>query len=97
MKRTVDVSILGQKFRIRSDESDEYVENVAKYVDSKVREASHGKSGASIQMVLLAAMNIADDLFRSRRDSDKKIKLVEDRVSNMVELLEEEENSANTA
>jgi cell division protein ZapA len=90
MKRTVDVSILGQKFRIKSEESEDYVENVARYVDSKVKEATVGKTSASIQMVLLAAMNIADDLFRNKRESEKKIKTVEERISNMIELIEEE-------
>ena len=89
MKRTFDISILGQKFRVRSDQGDEYVENVAKYVDDKVKEIANERSGASLQMVLLAAMNIADDLFRSRMDMDKKIKIVEEKVSNMIELIDD--------
>ena len=91
MKRTVEVSMLGQKFRIRSEENDDYINNVARYVEGKVREAMQGRSGASIQIVLLAAMNIADDLFQSRRKLEEKTKLVEEKVSNVINLIKEKE------
>jgi cell division protein ZapA len=67
VKQSVQVQIAGQTLAIRSDEGPEYVQALADFVDAQVRELTTGRKTTSPQRVaLLAAMQIADELFREK-------------------------------
>ena len=40
--KAVDVSILGQTYRVKGEADDAYVKDVARYVDGKMREVNDG-------------------------------------------------------
>lgn len=88
-KRTVEVSIMGQKFLVRSDSDENYVERVAEFVNSKVAEiTSKSKSIPSLNVIILAAMNIADDFIRSRDHRKDALTGVEKKLQGMIELID---------
>jgi cell division protein ZapA len=59
------VEIRGQRYPIRSELDARYVNVLATYVDEKIRVASESTpSGDSVRLAVLAALNIADELFR---------------------------------
>ncbi len=61
----VSVEIRGQRYPIRSSLDPQYVNGLAVYVDEKMRAASESTpSGDSLRLAVLAALNIADELFR---------------------------------
>ena len=61
----VSVEIRGQRYPIRSDLDAKYVNGLATYVDEKIRAASEtSPSGDSLRLAVIAALNIADELFR---------------------------------
>jgi len=63
--RVVPVEIHGQRYPIRSTLDATYVNVLASYVDEKMRAASESTpSGDSLRLAVLAALNIADELFR---------------------------------
>ena len=63
--QVVSVEIRGQRYPIRSDLDANYVNGLATYVDEKMRAASESTpSGDSLRLAVLAALNIADELFR---------------------------------
>jgi len=66
--RTTSVMILGREYKIRTNESEEFVHAVAVFVDDMMNRIS-GKmmSGTTSQVAVLAALNIAEELFRERR------------------------------
>jgi len=67
--RTMTVHILGHEYRIRSNESGEFVREVALYVDDLMhRISSRMASGTTAQVAVLAALNIAEELFRERQN-----------------------------
>src|SRR5262245_8279721 len=67
--RATTVRILGHEYRIRSSESEEFVQEVAEYVDGVMKSiSSHMSSGTPATVAVLAALNIAEELFRERRD-----------------------------
>jgi cell division protein ZapA len=74
--RVVSVQIHGQRYPIRSALDQEYVARLAAYVDERIRLAGETTpSGDSLRLAVLAALNIADELFRCRemhrvRDGD---------------------------
>lgn len=63
--QVVSVEIRGQRYPIRSDLDATYVNGLATYVDEKIRAASEtSPSGDSLRLAVIAALNIADELFR---------------------------------
>jgi cell division protein ZapA len=61
----VSVEIRGQRYPIRSSLDATYVNGLASYVDEKMRAAAESTpSGDSLRLAVLAALNIADELFR---------------------------------
>jgi cell division protein ZapA len=61
----VSVEIRGQRYPIRSALEAAYVNDLAAYVDEKMQAAADSTpSGDSIRLAVLAALNIADELFR---------------------------------
>ena len=63
----IPVEIHGQRYPIRSTLDPEYVSRLASYVDQKIRAAADSTpSGDSVRLAVLAALNIADELFRCR-------------------------------
>lgn len=63
----VHVQIFGLTYTVRAGADPGYVEQLAAYVDEKMREVSRG-SGAvdSVRIAVLAALNIADECFRNK-------------------------------
>jgi cell division protein ZapA len=75
--RVIPVEILGQRYPIRSSLDAEYVGRLATYVDQKMRAAADSTpTGDSLRLAVIAALNIADELFRTRdasRDRDGQL------------------------
>ena len=63
----VSVEIRGHRYPISSALEATYVNGLASYVDEKMRAAAASTpSGDSLRLAVLAALNIADELFRCR-------------------------------
>lgn len=84
---TVDVEIFGETYPIKAGDDAAYITEIASFVDGKMREvAGSGKVVTTSKIAILAALNIADELFKCRRrpgtkrdDTDRRIqKLVQD-------------------
>lgn len=89
MKKTTEISIMGQKFMIRSESNDDYVQEVAVFVDEKINEVmSSTKSVASLNVAILAAMNIADEYLKFRRERVEKTSKAEKKIKDLIELVE---------
>ena len=64
--RIVTVEIHGQRYPIRSSLDSAYVADLAAYVDEKMRLAiKECPSGDTLKVAVLAALNIADEYFRT--------------------------------
>jgi cell division protein ZapA len=88
--RVVAVEILGQQYPIRSTLPESYVADLAAYVDEKIRSAADvTPTTDSVRLVVLAALNIADECFHALdADRDSRV-LVLDRVSRMERLIDD--------
>jgi cell division protein ZapA len=63
----ISVEINGQRYPIRSALDQEYVTRLASYVDEKMRAAADSApTSDSVRLAVLAALNLADELFRCR-------------------------------
>jgi cell division protein ZapA len=91
VKRSVGVEIAGQRYAIRTDADEAYVNALARYVDGKIAEAKRATRTVSThQVVILAALNIADELFREQRLRADLRSKIRERAQQALERLEEE-------
>jgi cell division protein ZapA len=67
MSSVVTVEIGGQRYPIRSVLDEQYVTELAAYVDQKMRAASDAAPASDmLGLAILVALNIADEYFRQR-------------------------------
>jgi cell division protein ZapA len=68
--RVVNVEIHGQRYAVRSELEPQYVGELASYVDEKMRQAARELASADpLRVAVVAALNIADDLYNARAES----------------------------
>lgn len=66
-QQSIKVEIHDQIYNIRSDGDNQYILDLAAYVDAKMREISSGTMTAdSLKVAILAALHIADEYFQLR-------------------------------
>jgi len=89
LKPVVEVNILEQKLLVKSQEGEEYVKRVADYLNSKIEEVKkNSKAVSTLNVALLAAMNIVDDYFETK---ERLVKL-EGRAKELSELIDKLED-----
>jgi cell division protein ZapA len=87
--RVVPVEIAGQRYPIRSSLDPEYVARLATYVDEKMRAAADtSPSGDSMRLAVIAALNVADELFRCRDASRARNGELAERTQELERLLD---------
>lgn len=87
--RVVTVEIQGQRYPVRSDLDAAYVADLASYVDGKMRLASRESTVAdSMRIAVIAALNIADELFRARDDASGGQEAFLDRAAELERILD---------
>lgn len=63
---------------------------VGRYVDQKMRQLTKGSSlASSTKVAILAALNIADELYEEKQKSSKLLRQVDERIRALTTLLEE--------
>ena len=88
---SVKVQIFGAEYRIRGDADPESIEEIAHYVDSKMGEVSAATSvSSSLKVAILAALNIAGELFREREDRNRLLAQVHERAEELKNSLDSE-------
>ena len=66
MKRKVDVTLLGERFSVRSDKDEGHLHALAAQVSRRFEELRrHAKSATTQQLAILLALNLADELAQS--------------------------------
>ena len=87
----VKVTIYGQEYTIKAPADASYIKYIAEYVDGKMREVQEELATPQVpaKVSILAAMNIADELFAEKRDRDQIKGDVESKVSSLIEIVEE--------
>jgi len=86
---SVEVYILGQKYTVKGDASEEYIMKLASYVDEKLKEVHSSIPNITpVKASILAALNIADELFKMKNDQEKMTKFIEDKANTLTALFD---------
>ncbi|HYM22995.1 MAG TPA: cell division protein ZapA [Vicinamibacterales bacterium] len=87
--QVVPVEIHGQRYSIRTTLAPEYVARLAAYVDEKMRAASDSAAPTdSLRLAVLAALNVADELFRCRDTAGARDGQLAERAGELERLLD---------
>jgi cell division protein ZapA len=75
-ERLVEIKVFGQTYTVKTDAEEGYIQEVAKYVNEKMDEVlKKTKSVSTLNVAILTALNIADDLLREK---EKRITLLQE-------------------
>lgn len=87
---TVNVEIFGSTYGVRSDSEPQHLEALATLVDQRMREVA-GQTVAveTSRIAILAALNIADDLFRERSRDAAEESPVAKKANGLLDQLED--------
>ena len=87
--RVIPVTIDGQLYPIRTGLEPEYVARLAAYVDEKMQAAGElAPNGDAVRLAVLAALNIADELFRCRDTHTARSGEIAERALELEQLLD---------
>ena len=79
---SVKVNIFGTEYPVKGDADPDYIEEVAAYVDAKMKEVARSLTvKSSTKVAVLAALNITDELFQARSSADTHDRDLEERLS----------------
>jgi cell division protein ZapA len=86
----VPVQIFGQRYPIRSALDPKYVQELASYVDERMRAAAdQSPAGDSLRLAVLAALNIADEAFRILDAEDGRPASLSARLAGIERIIDE--------
>ena len=89
MTKGIEVDVYGQKLALRPIEDESYVHELARYVEGQMQAIAQGTiSSTPIKVAILAAINIADQLFRQERRRQAGEAEVERRADGLLECIE---------
>lgn len=83
------IQIYDQSYNVNADGNEEYLHELAAFVDGKMRsiaESTHMVD--SLKVAVLAALNIADEMFQTRKRQQEIEGPLRQRVENCVSMVE---------
>ena len=80
--------VLGQTLTVRSEADPAYLRSLAAFVEKRVTALQQGGVRDPMKALVLAALEIADDLHRAREEKTRDAGEVEARLGALVELLD---------
>ena len=93
MSESVPIVVMGQTFNLRGSHDPEYITRVEHFLNSKIDAAR--KAGGTMdnsQLMILVALNLVDDCFAKERELESLNKNIDNRASELINLLESKMN-----
>lgn len=90
MRNSYNITILGQELSVISDSEDQQVANVVQYVNDKIDEVLRsGKGIKTLNVAILAALNISEELLKLKGVNQELCDQLENRAEKLIQLIEE--------
>ena len=81
------VEIFGQQLTLKSEAELEYATRLAAYVDEQIRKVSR-QSNDPIKVVLLASMNIANELFEEQDSKAESTSALAQKADSLIDMVQ---------
>jgi cell division protein ZapA len=90
LKKRFHINLLGQELSVLSDSGDDHVARVVQYVNDKVDEIGKNTNNFNtLNVAILAALNIADEYFKSKSVEESRYNQLENRSERLIDLINE--------
>jgi cell division protein ZapA len=87
----IEIEIFGNTYKILGDEEPEYMKKISEYVDKKMKAITKKSDTVSTSKIaILAALHIADELFKLKELGEKKISLLINKVETSLKKIKEQ-------
>ena len=87
VKRSTVVKVFGREYRVRSDEKEETVQRVARYVDKQMHEVAKSVASADpLGVAVLVALNVAGEYLPVREDRTAVSGVTAEHVKRLIRL-----------
>jgi cell division protein ZapA len=84
------VVIYNQTYTLRSTHDSEYIQELAEHVNRRMNEIAHATMTVdSLRVAILAAIQITDELYQSKREMKETEEEIADRSAKYAELLDQ--------
>ncbi len=88
-KPAITVEIFGEEYRIKGIKEPDYVYKLASFVDKKMREvAANTQLTSTNKIAILAALNIADELYKTREKQTLNSHQIKEKLRTLIELID---------
>ena len=88
--QTVEVTILGQTYRLKSDKDPVYMESLASKLNAKISElAAAAPTVDSVKLLTLTALNLMDQLEEGTARQEDDLRTTEKRAEKILDRLKE--------
>ena len=85
-ERVVEIKVFGQTFSVKTDAEEDHLQAVAQYVNEKMEEVlKNTRSVSTLNVAILTALNIADDLLKEKEQRKALVKEVEVKSKDLVD------------
>jgi len=89
LKKPYTINVLGIELTVMSEDESEYVEKVAAYVEKKLKDAGSDANISDTSILsILAAMNVADELFKTEDRYKERIRYLEEKIEELIKMIE---------
>ncbi|MEJ2313706.1 MAG: cell division protein ZapA [Nitrospirota bacterium] len=86
---SIDITILGQKYTIKGDYSEEQMKELSRYIDGKIKEVCDKYPNITpIKALILAMFNVSDEFQSLKREQDDLAKHIEEKADLLSGLLD---------
>jgi cell division protein ZapA len=88
-ERLVEIKVFGQTYTVKTDAEEDYIKEVAKYVNEKMEEVlKKTKTVSTLNVAILTALNIADDLIKEKEKRTALVREIEAKSKDLVEKID---------
>ena len=88
-ERLIEIRVFGQTYTVKTDAEENYIQEVAKYVNEKMEEVlKKTKSVSTLNVAILTALNVADDLLREKEKRTALLREVETKSRDLAEKID---------
>jgi cell division protein ZapA len=89
--KTIEVEICGQRYSVKGDADEAYVKRLAGYVEEQMKMLAQGMKTATMsKLAVLAAINIAHQLFQAQQSHEQGQADLDRRAASLMESIEEQ-------
>lgn len=86
---SIEINIIGQRYIIKGDAPSEHIQRIAEFVDSRIKEIyAVAPNTPPLKAVILTALNIADELYKTKGEYATITERLEEKTEYMIGLFD---------